>query len=279
GSSSASDGSQAGSSSASDGSQAGSSSASGGSQAGSSSASGGSQAGSSPASGTVQAAPTQSGTGTRLDALNKFYLDLTFDSSGAARTSKHWFLRNRWDAKKAKTGTMDIAIDAILRLGGGSSTVPRQKLQEKAEASMPQASPTPPIDGNFVLGIGSGEFRGKQQYSLHGPFLRRLVSKARALGIICCKVKEAYTSKKCPRPLCTSDLDYDPKDRSKWCPVCKVYFDRDVVGAENIARILGAHMQGQPRPTKFNKPDSGDGGPPGGGGGGGGGGGPPTGGD
>ncbi|KAF9148168.1 hypothetical protein DFQ26_002478, partial [Actinomortierella ambigua] len=127
--------------------------------------------------------------------LARFYLDLTFDSSGAARTSKHWFLRNRWDAKKAKTGTMDIAIDAILRLGGGSSTVPRQKLQEKAEASMPQASPTPPIDGNFVLGIGSGEFRGKQQYSLHGPFLRRLVSKAKPLGIICCKVKEAYTSK------------------------------------------------------------------------------------
>ncbi|KAF9944102.1 hypothetical protein BGZ72_002803, partial [Mortierella alpina] len=73
----------------------------------------------------------------------------------------HWFLCNRSDAKKAKTDMMDIAIDAIFELGGGTSHLKRK--------NDPNA--------DFVLGIGSGQFRGRRQYSLHGPFLRRLVSK------------------------------------------------------------------------------------------------------
>lgn len=108
---------------------------------------------------------------TRLDVLNRFYLEDPFlpvsgaPAGGQQQVPRHWFLRNRWDAKKAKTGMMDIAIDAIFQLGGGTSDIQRKN----------------DPNSNFVLGIGSGQFRGRQQYSLHGPFLRRLVSKVRAL--------------------------------------------------------------------------------------------------
>ncbi|KAG9321350.1 hypothetical protein KVV02_007148, partial [Mortierella alpina] len=57
---------------------------------------------------------------------------------------------------------------------------------------------------------------------------------SKGLGIVVVKVKEEYTSKKCPRPNCSQDLDHIRKDRSAWCPNCQMYFDRDVVGGENI---------------------------------------------
>ncbi|KAF9571041.1 hypothetical protein EC968_001075 [Mortierella alpina] len=193
---------------------------------------------------------------TRLDMLNRFYSEEPFlptsraEAGGRQQSPRHWFLRNRWDAKKAKGGMMDIAIDAIFQLGGGTS-----HLKQRNDAN-----------ANFVLGIGSGQFRGRQQYSLHGPFLRRLVSKAKGLGILVVKVKEEYTSKKCPRPNCSQDLDHIRKDRSAWCSKCQMYFDRDVVGGENICRILAEHMKGRPRPMKFKKPTGGGsrGAPPGG---------------
>ncbi|KAF9969521.1 hypothetical protein BGZ75_002770, partial [Mortierella antarctica] len=94
---------------------------------------------------------------TRLDVLNRFYLEDPFlptngtTAGGQQQAPRHWFLRNRGDAKKAKTGMMDIAIDAIFQLGGGTSNVKKKN--------------DPNVD--FVLGIGSGQFRGRQQYSLH----------------------------------------------------------------------------------------------------------------
>ncbi|ORZ22893.1 hypothetical protein BCR41DRAFT_349856, partial [Lobosporangium transversale] len=39
--------------------------------------------------------------------------------------------------------------------------------------------------------------------------------------------------------------------RSKYCRACKVFFDRDAVGAENIARIGLAQIERQERPAKY----------------------------
>ncbi|ORZ19175.1 hypothetical protein BCR41DRAFT_351678, partial [Lobosporangium transversale] len=59
-----------------------------------------------------------------------------------------------------------------------------------------------------------------------------------------------YTSARCPRPLCDSFLE-TVYPRSKCCRACKVSFDRDAIGAENIARIGLAQIERQERPAKY----------------------------
>ncbi|ORZ13364.1 hypothetical protein BCR41DRAFT_397177 [Lobosporangium transversale] len=39
--------------------------------------------------------------------------------------------------------------------------------------------------------------------------------------------------------------------RFNYCRACKVFFDRDAVGAENIARIGPAQIERQERPAKY----------------------------
>ncbi|KAG0005842.1 hypothetical protein BGZ65_009995 [Modicella reniformis] len=61
---------------------------------------------------------------------------------------------------------------------------------------------------------------------------------------------EYFTSARCPRPTCDSFLE-TVLPRSKYCRQCQVYFDRDAVGSENIARICEAQLIRQRRPLKF----------------------------
>ncbi|KAF9346511.1 hypothetical protein BGX34_003833, partial [Mortierella sp. NVP85] len=157
----------------------------------------------------------------RLDILRDFYFS----------DDRQWYLRNIFDARRGKEAAMDLAIDVIFRMGGGAS-----HLKGKS---------------NFIIAIGNGKFKGHNEFSMHGPFINKLAKKAKALGILVVMVDEYNTSKKCPRPACEQTLIDDNATRSKFCPTCKIYFDRDMVGAEGIGRICLAHLVGGGRPEKY----------------------------
>ncbi|ORZ21957.1 hypothetical protein BCR41DRAFT_420858 [Lobosporangium transversale] len=83
--------------------------------------------------------------------------------------------------------------------------------------------------GVLVVGLGSFE-SSKGVPSKHTAITRHLVTQ---------------------RPtLCDSFLE-TVYPRSKYCRACKVFFDRDAVGAENIARIGLAQIERQERPAKY----------------------------
>ena len=63
-------------------------------------------------------------------------------------------------------------------------------------------------------------------------------------------IHEFYTSCKCPRKDC-NEFVQDKGNRTKFCPGCRQYYDRDAVGSENIATICKEFIEGRPRPTKF----------------------------
>lgn len=61
---------------------------------------------------------------------------------------------------------------------------------------------------------------------------------------------EYFTSAKCPRQDCDNFLR-QVKGRTRYCQRCKVYFDRDAVGSENIARVCQAQIVDGRRPEKY----------------------------
>ncbi|ORZ04290.1 hypothetical protein BCR41DRAFT_362849, partial [Lobosporangium transversale] len=103
--------------------------------------------------------------------------------------------------------------------------------------------------GVLVVGLGSFE-SSKGVPSKHTAITRHLVTQVKARGHFAVGAHEFYTSARCPRPLCDSFLE-TVYPRSKYCRTCKVFFDRDAVGAENIARIGLAQIERQERPAKY----------------------------
>jgi transposase len=73
---------------------------------------------------------------------------------------------------------------------------------------------------------------------------------AKTLGYEVVGCHEYYTSAKCPRPTCDNFLENAP-NRSKFCRNCHMHFDRDHVGAENIARVCEGQLMHQKRPEKY----------------------------
>ncbi|KAF9563799.1 hypothetical protein EC968_004704, partial [Mortierella alpina] len=76
---------------------------------------------------------------------------------------------------------------------------------------------------------------------------------AKSLGYLVVGAHEYFTSAKCPRPNCTEFLRA-VKDRTRYCPGCKIFFDRDAVGSENIGRVCQAQVIDGRRPAKY-KPE------------------------
>ncbi|GJJ70524.1 hypothetical protein EMPS_02873 [Entomortierella parvispora] len=140
-----------------------------------------------------------------------------------------WMLKKSWDARKASTQALDIAVNAIISLAG---------INNESEAQV-------------IFAIGLAVFRsGFGPSSKHLILLKKLVKKIREAGHIAVGVHEYYTSSKCPRENCNLFLK-DKGNRSKFCSGCNVYFDRDQVGSENIARVCVAFLNGLERPAKY----------------------------
>ncbi|ORZ16718.1 hypothetical protein BCR41DRAFT_353007 [Lobosporangium transversale] len=130
--------------------------------------------------------------------------------------------KKKWDLRKAQRATFDYAVQRVLKMLG-----------EK---------------GVLVVGLGSFE-SSKGVPSKHTTITRHLVTQVKARGHFTVGAHEFYTSARCPRPLCDSFLEA-VYPCSKYCRACKVFFDRDAVGAENIARIGLAQIERQERPAK-----------------------------
>ncbi|ORZ11289.1 hypothetical protein BCR41DRAFT_356977 [Lobosporangium transversale] len=133
-----------------------------------------------------------------------------------------WHLKKKWDLRKAQRVTFDYGVQRVLKMLG-----------EK---------------GVLVVGLGSFE-SSKGVPSKHTAITRHLVTRVKARGHFAI-VHEFYTSARCPRLLCDSFLEA-VYPRSKYCWACKVFFNRDAVGAENIARISLAQIERQERPAKY----------------------------
>ncbi|ORZ27102.1 hypothetical protein BCR41DRAFT_347427 [Lobosporangium transversale] len=107
------------------------------------------------------------------------------------------------------------------------------------------------LRGTAILVVGLGSFESSKGVpSKHTAITRHLVTQVKARGHFAVGAHEFYTSARCPRPLCGSFLE-TVYPRSKYCRTCKVFFDRDAVGAENIARIGLAQIERQERPAKY----------------------------
>ncbi|KAF9949650.1 hypothetical protein BGZ72_008598 [Mortierella alpina] len=149
-----------------------------------------------------------------------------------------WFLRKSWDCRKAQLAAYDYGIKAILRL------VDRPGVHEarRREDWEPQVV--------FAVGLGSFDTQTGLP-SKHSQFEKRFILRVQSMGYSVLGVHEYYTSAKCPRDGCDTFLESIPKSRSKYCRGCQAYFDRDVVGSENIGTICQAHVRQQSRPNKF----------------------------
>ncbi|KAF8945964.1 hypothetical protein BGZ46_005912, partial [Entomortierella lignicola] len=133
----------------------------------------------------------------------------------------------------AQNACFDYVIKAILKMAGGSNGARRD------------------ANKDAVICIGLGSFKtNRGQVSKHGLLTKKLVEKAKSLNYPIVGCHEYYTSAKCPRPGCDSFLENVPY-RSKYCRNCKAYFDRDAVGAENIARVCESQIRYQSRPEKY----------------------------
>ncbi|KAF9288572.1 hypothetical protein BGZ68_010950 [Mortierella alpina] len=149
-----------------------------------------------------------------------------------------WFLRKSWDCRKAQLAAYDYGIKAILRLVDD----PAVHEARRREVWEPQV----------VFAIGLGSFDSQTGLSSkHSQFEKRFISRVRSMGYSVLGVHEYFTSAKCPRTGCDNFLESIPKCRSRYCRGCQAYFDRDVVGSENIASICQSHIRHQRRPNKF----------------------------
>ncbi|KAG0320873.1 hypothetical protein BGZ99_004267 [Dissophora globulifera] len=82
------------------------------------------------------------------------------------------------------------------------------------------------VNPNVIFCIGLGSFNTRTGLATkHGEFERRFVGKAGSLGHPVIGCNEYYPSAKCPRLNCDTFLQ-PTENRSRYCPVCKMYFDR-----------------------------------------------------
>ncbi|KAI1300518.1 hypothetical protein EDD11_006177 [Mortierella claussenii] len=173
------------------------------------------------------------------------YLDWMSETpAGGAQTHREilygfynhsWFLRKTWDLRKAQQSAIDYGIKALLRMAGGNESRKRT-----------------PADGSVVFAVGLGGFNTRTGLpTKHAAFLKKFIIKAKGLGHTVVGCHEYYTSAKCPRDNCHQFLENAQEYRSKYCRHCQAYFDRDVVGSENIANVCRYHLQHHHRPAEF----------------------------
>ncbi|ORZ21924.1 hypothetical protein BCR41DRAFT_350238 [Lobosporangium transversale] len=126
-----------------------------------------------------------------------------------------------------------------------------QEFYESSYVRLRGAASVEDARGKGVLFVGLGSVESSKGVpSKHTAITRHLVTQVKARGHFTVGAHEFYTSARCPRPLCDSFLE-TVYPRSKYCWTCKVFFDRDAVGAENIARIGLAQIERQERPAKY----------------------------
>ncbi|KAF9574621.1 hypothetical protein EC968_006036 [Mortierella alpina] len=138
------------------------------------------------------------------------------------------YKRHEWDARRAYEEEFAHITDRILQLVGGSIGAKRDP-------------------GNMVaFAIGLGDFASNGRLtSLHTSFKTYFVQKVRSLGYIVLGANEYYTSKKCP--VCKQFVA-QVEIRRLFCPKCKTYIHRDVLGGHNIANVVQGHILQQERP-------------------------------
>ncbi|KAI7831508.1 hypothetical protein BC939DRAFT_437260 [Gamsiella multidivaricata] len=154
-------------------------------------------------------------------------------TDGTAATATRWMLRKRWDLQQAQQATYDYAVAGLLDLAVSKDFV---------------GQPLSSQDGvKVVFAIGLGSFDSQTGLpSKHSALEKKFVGKAKAMGHTVVGVHDA----RCPRDKCMAFLESD-KRRSKYCRSCQMYFDRDIVGSENIATVCLSQIQNQCRPAKF----------------------------
>ncbi|CAO3570970.1 unnamed protein product [Mortierella alpina] len=92
----------------------------------------------------------------------------------------------------------------------------------------------------FAIGLGSFDTQTGLS-SKHGAFEMHFIKRIQGMGYDVSGVHEYYTSAKCPRRACDQFLVPCGK-RSRFCPGCRMYVDRDVVGSENVGTICQAQI-------------------------------------
>ncbi|KAI8349515.1 hypothetical protein B0O80DRAFT_501243 [Mortierella sp. GBAus27b] len=148
-----------------------------------------------------------------------------------------WYLKKSWDCRKATAACLDLAIKGILRMAEINEG---QKKNQKRRQVV------------FCIGLGSFDAR-KGLPSKHTGLLKRLITRVKSIGYVVVGAHEFFTSAKCPRPGCTAFV-FGKGNRSKHCPSCHQFFDRDAIGSENLARVCQGQLQNQKRPDKY-KPE------------------------
>ncbi|KAI3662223.1 hypothetical protein MP638_002209 [Amoeboaphelidium occidentale] len=146
--------------------------------------------------------------------------------------------KNRWDIKKALRGEFDRAVHAILRM-----VEMKINYNLKREAFK---------NKRIVIGIGASKF--EMGDNTHTLFEKHLVMKLRSLGYTVVCVEEYLTSQMCPR--CFNRTE-QLKMRVKYCRHCHVFYHRDVMAGENMARVLRDEVTGKGRPEhlRYKPPD------------------------
>ncbi|ORZ14386.1 hypothetical protein BCR41DRAFT_354788 [Lobosporangium transversale] len=158
------------------------------------------------------------------DTYNEYFQWMNEESqTQTGSTNLDMAPEKKWDLRKAQRATFDYAVQRVLKMLGDK--------------------------GVLVVGLGSFE-SSKGVPSKHTAITRHLVTQIKARGHFAVGAHEFYTSARCPRPLCDSFLEM-LYPRSKYWRTCKVFFDRDAVGAENIAKIGLAQIERQERPAKY----------------------------
>jgi hypothetical protein len=104
----------------------------------------------------------------------------------------------------------------------------------------------------IVIGVGASKF--EMGDNTHTLFEKHLVMKLRSLGYTVVRVEEFLTRQMCPR--CFSRTE-QLKMRVKYCRHCHVFYHRDVMTGENIARVLRDKVTGKERPEqlRYKHPD------------------------
>jgi hypothetical protein len=122
-----------------------------------------------PASGTGGTSSSTGGTSSSTGGTSSSTGGTSSSTGGASNTNLEklldfyfdkWFLRNKWDCKKAQAACMDYVINAILKLAGGSIGAKRK------------------ADNHSVICVGLGSFKTNSgQTSKHGELIKKLVIK------------------------------------------------------------------------------------------------------
>ncbi|KAF9984103.1 hypothetical protein BGZ65_000988 [Modicella reniformis] len=149
-----------------------------------------------------------------------------------------WFLSKSWDVSKAQQASYDYGIKAILdcRLCDWTRIVRHpERLAIQAQSTgkeVHRSGKSTETQKHLPSTTHNGTGLTHTLCFFSTAFFR---SKAKSLDYDVVGCHEFYTSAKCPRNDCRSFLR-NGKNRSRYCDRCAAYFDRDIVGSENIAQ-------------------------------------------